>query len=396
MGVPIGITIIGAGPYGLSIAAHLRERGVAFRILGKPMQTWRRNMPSGMLLKSAGFASTLYDPGRTFTLQRFCKERNIAYEDLGWPVPLETFAAYGIAFQKRLVPDLEDEKLVAMKRCTEGFELQLESGQSFKTRKVILAVGIDYFRHVPAPLTHLPAQQVSHSADHEDLRKFRGQAVAVVGGGSSAIDTAVLLHEAKVNVRLITRKSNVGFGQVPATSRSTWRRICEPISGLGPGWDNRLCTDVPWLYRFLPDRIRLDTATTFLGPSGGWFMRERAASVPHILGHELQEAKVHDGRVHLRLVAVDNQTRTVTVDHVIAATGYKIDVRRLTFLTPDIVENIQLLGNTPSLSSAFESSVPGLFFVGGMSATSFGPVMRFAVGAEFTSRKISAHLARAN
>lgn len=394
MPATIDITIVGAGPFGLSIAAHLRERCVNFRIIGNPMQTWRRNMPAGMLLKSAGFASTLYDPGRTLTLQRFCKENGMAYDDLGLPVPLETFSAYGVAFQKRLVPNLEDEKLVALKTCPQGFELQLESGKSFKTRKVVLAVGIDYFRHFPAPLRHLPPELVSHSADHDDLRKFSGRKVAVVGGGSSAIDTAVLLHEATADVRLIARKPTVGFGQPPEKSRTLWRRIREPLSGLGPGWDNRLCTDLPWLYRFLPDRIRLDTAATHLGPSGGWCMRERAASVPRLLGYELQEATAVDGGVNLRLRAADGQTLNVSVDHVIAATGYQIDVRRLPFLTPDVIKRIELLGNTPRLSSVFESSVPGLFFVGAISTTSFGPVMRFAVGAKFTSRKISAHLAR--
>ena len=61
------LAIVGAGPYGLSIAAHLRERGVNFRIFGTPMRTWREQMPRGMLLKSDGFASNLSDPQPVLT-----------------------------------------------------------------------------------------------------------------------------------------------------------------------------------------------------------------------------------------------------------------------------------------------------------------------------------------
>jgi cation diffusion facilitator CzcD-associated flavoprotein CzcO len=87
------VAIIGAGPYGLSLAAHLRARGVDFRIFGKPMQTWLEHMPKGMRLKSEGFASSLYDPDSKFTLAAYCKERGLAYADTGMPIPLETFTA---------------------------------------------------------------------------------------------------------------------------------------------------------------------------------------------------------------------------------------------------------------------------------------------------------------
>lgn len=392
MTVATEITIVGAGPYGLSIAAYLRGRGLDFRIIGRPMQSWLTKMPKGMLLKSAGFASTLYDPGRTFTLDKFCKDQGISYHDLDIPISLETFSSYGIAFQKRLVPDLEDETLVALSMCPEGFELRMESGKSFKTRKVVLAVGIDNFRYIPEPLASLPVELFSHSAEHHDLDGFRSRDVAVLGGGASAIDIAVLLHEAQANVQLIARQPAIKIGG-PWGGRPLWRRLRAPISGIGPGWRCRIYSDAPWLYRYLPDYLRLRTAKT-PGPSGGWFMQDRAAPVPRLVGCELQETKVSGGRVQLQLAADDGTTRYLSVDHVIAATGYKTDVRRLPFFGAGILEQLQLIGQTPRLSAQFESSVPGLYFVGPMAATSFGPVMRFAVGAGFTSRTISTHLAR--
>jgi hypothetical protein len=96
----------------------------------------------------------------------------------------------------------------------------------------------------------------------------------------------------------------------------------------------------------------------------------------------------------LRLASAGGARRNVLADHVIAATGYRPDIRRLPFLSVDILEKLQLAGRLPRLSAHFESSVPGLYFAGPITAASFGPVMRFAAGADFTSRRISKHLMR--
>lgn len=122
-------------------------------------------------------------------------------------------------------------------------------------------------------------------------------------------------------------------------------------------------------------------------------MKDRAASVPLLLGCSLQEARLSKHGVQLRFVSMDGSTQIVEADHVIAATGYEADVHRFPFLSPAIVEQLHLIGKTPRLSVNFESSLPGLYFVGYASAPTFGPVMRFVFGADFTSRRISRHLA---
>jgi thioredoxin reductase len=353
------------------------------------MQSWLNNMPKGMWLKSMGFASSLYDPGHTFTLRHFCEKEGIPYQDIGLPVRLETFCSYGLAFQERLVSDLQNEKLVALDRYPEGFELQMESGKSIKTRKVVLAVGINYFPHVPKPLAHLPKELCSHSGEHRDLEKFCGRDVVVIGGGASAIDIAVLLREISANVQLITRRPTLEFVQKEEPLRLFLERLRAPMSGIGPGWKSRLCTDAPWVFRYFPDHIRLRATTP---PAGGWFMKDAVASLPVLPGYELHEARACGSRVQLRLTAADGSKRHVSADHVIAATGYKADVRRLPFLSSDIVGQLKLIGQSPRLSAHFESSVPGLYFVGNLSSTSFGPVTRFAVGADFTCRRILRHL----
>src|ERR1700683_2015997 len=94
------VAIIGAGPYGLSVAAHLRATGVDFRVFGPAIQTWLNHMPKGMRMKSEGFASSLYDPKSQLTLGKFCQAKGIPYQDVGLPVPLETFCSYGLEFQQ--------------------------------------------------------------------------------------------------------------------------------------------------------------------------------------------------------------------------------------------------------------------------------------------------------
>src|ERR1700723_369408 len=115
--------IIGAGPYGLSIAAHFRQRGIPFRIFGRPMDSWLNHMPKGMMLKSDGFESNIYDPESEFTLKQLCAEQGINYSDPGIPVRLDTFSAYGLSFRDRLLPELEYKLVVSLARASEGFVL---------------------------------------------------------------------------------------------------------------------------------------------------------------------------------------------------------------------------------------------------------------------------------
>jgi len=387
------VAIIGAGPYGLSIAAHLRAGNVDHRVIGSPMHFWRAHMPFGMQLKSEGFASNLYDQKRELPLKRFCEERRIAYADLGIPVHLETFTAYGRDFQKRFVPEAEDKRVEFLERSPAGFQLHLDDGTSFTARRAIVAVGVDHFRSVPAQLAHLPAEFGSHSSEHNSLDRFVGRDITVIGAGSSAIDLAVLLSEKGANVRLVARTNSIKVHGKMQLPRPLWDRISQPMSGIGPGWKHIILSDAPTLVHLLPSSMRLMAVKRILGPAGGWFMKERLAHVPLLLGYRLRRAECSDSRVHLEMVANDGTQRRLQTEHVIAATGFSPDLHRLPFLSDEIRLRLRAIENTPVLSSYFESSVRGLYFVGAISANSFGPVMRFAVGAKFTARQISKHVA---
>jgi len=388
--------IVGAGPYGLSVAAHLRKSGISFRIFGRLMDSWLSHMPKGMLLKSDGFASSLSDPNHEFTLRQFCANRGIEYADTGLPVALKTFSSYGVAFAERMVPELENKLVVGVNSASNGFSVRLDTGEEVTARRVVLAVGITHFEDVPAELRNLPTEVLSHSFAHSDLERFRNRNVIVIGGGSSAIDLAVLLHEVGAAVQLVARSSTLKFHSKPKSGkRSLWQRIRNPQSGLGPGLKSRFCCDAPLLFRHLPERFRLDTVRTHLGPAGGWFTRDRLMShVPLLLGYGAERADVRDGRAYLHLRGVDGSSLDVTADHVIAATGFKVDIGRLRFLSAEIRSRIKAVDSTPLLSSSFESSVPGLFFVGIAAANTFGPLMRFAFGADFAARNITRALTK--
>src|ERR1700733_650260 len=170
----VDVAIIGAGPYGLSIAAHLAERGVDFRIFGSPLHTWRTSMPEGMVLKSEGNGSNLYDPAGEFTLARFCADRGLPYEDIGYPIPLSTFIDYGIAFQQRYVPRLEDRIVTEVKPASHGFDLELGDGEAVAARRVIVAAGIRAYEYMPPELATLPEGLASHSAMHVKVDQFAG------------------------------------------------------------------------------------------------------------------------------------------------------------------------------------------------------------------------------
>lgn len=392
---PADVVIIGAGPYGLSIAAHLRAAGVSFRIFGEPMMNWRSRMPKGMHLKSDGFASSLFDPERRLTLRSYCEEKAIAYADLGLPVALETFCSYGLAFQKQLVPALDTRTVAALDRAPQGFRLSLSDGETLQARRVIVATGITYLEYLPEELRSLPRSHCSHSADNQDLSRYRGREMLVLGRGASSTDIAALLLDQGASVQIVSRQA-VEFHLPPgAKPRPLWQRLRNPNLGLGPSWRSAVYTFFAGQFRFLPLDLRLRIVKRHLGPAAVWFIRDKLVQgVPMHSGYTVLGAEVRNERVHMQFKHQDGSTLELAADHVIVGTGYQADLRRLPFLNPALRSQIKLAGASPALSGHFESSVPGLYFVGLLSAATFGPLTRFAHGAGFTARNISAHLRR--
>jgi lysine/ornithine N-monooxygenase len=388
------VAIIGAGPYGVSIAAHLQSAGIDFRIFGRPMYRWQCQMPKGMLLKSEGCASSLSDPAARYTLARYCAERGLPYGERGAPVSLEVFTQYALSFQRVLAPNVEEVMVDGVDASGDGFELRLADGATMRASKVIVATGLEHAAHIPPVLAGLPSELLSHSADHYDLSRFKGRDVTVIGGGQSALEAAALLSEEGATVCLIVRKPSLAWNQTPRfVRRPLYQRLRRPVSNLGEGLELWVCCTAPTLFHHLPLQIRFERVKTVLGPAGAWWLKDRVVGrVQTFLGHIVRRAEARSDRAVLQLAGQDGQVVNVTADHVIAATGYRFDLQRLPFLSQYLKSRLRAKQQQPVLSTHFESSVPGLYFTGLASASSFGPAMRFLHGANYTARRMSHHI----
>jgi Pyridine nucleotide-disulphide oxidoreductase len=377
----IDVAIIGAGPYGLSLAAHLRSRRIDARVFGEPMGAWKNNMPAGMLLKSYPWASNLSDAEAAFTAKRFYTERGLPYDDVLIALTRETFIAYGEAFQARFVPFVENKMLVSLKPIAAGFEARFDDDETIWAGRVVVAIGLSAFKYIPSLASHLPPELISHSGDYGPLDSLAGKRVVVVGSGSSATDLCALLHERGTTVSLVARANKLVFAGTPRL-RSSFERATAPDSGIGEGWTMVVCATTPWVVNRMPSNIRIRLANTkALGPLGGAFMRDRViGKFPQLLGRTLSRITRRGDTVEMRLTAPDGLTDTVHADHVIFATGYKTDVSRLSFLDRAVTSRMRVTGTAPQLSHHYESSIPGLHLIGPASAYSFGPICRFVFG----------------
>jgi thioredoxin reductase len=258
-----------------------------------------------------------------------------------------------------------------------------------------VAAGIVSFAYLPPLLAPMPGSMVSHSSQHSDLSGFKDRKVAVLGAGASALDIAALLLEGGANAELVARRESLQFHDPPNEPRPLLQRIKAPRSGLGTGWRSRMCTDIPLVFHAMPESLRIRAVARHLGPAPCWFVRDAVANrLPMHLGATVAGIHARDGRPSLVLRQTGREDRQIEVDHVIAATGYRAAVSRLTFIDEALQSRVSTAEGAPILNRHFESSVPGLHFVGAAAANSFGPLLRFAYGANFTAKRLAVRLAK--
>ena len=386
------VAIVGAGPYGLSVAAHLAARGIPFRIFGRAMHSWRSSMPSGMYLKSPGRASNLSDPSGAHTLEQFCRTIGHEYSDWQRPISGELFGKYGEWFQKSLIPDLDQHQVISCEEAADGFRLRIESGETVTAKSVVVSSGYIASARVPEQLAELPPKLASHSSRHASFEAFRGKDVIVIGAGQSALESAALLREAGARPTLVARTDHILWGS-PEGERNFLQRLRWPTTGLSAGWRFVFYEHPALPFHHLPPTARKRQVETTLGPLGAWWLKDRVVGrVPLLLGWRLREAFNECDGVTLRFES-DSETMDLRAHHVLAATGYHVAPESFPFLSPELRRAVRWQFGSPVLSRYFESSVPGLHFTGLASAYSFGPVMRFVAGAPITVRRLCGYLA---
>lgn len=395
------VAVLGAGPYGLSVAAHLRHSKLLdLRLIGEPMSFWQRHMPAGMLLRSPRVASHLSDPYRRFTLDAYEKTienpfsvkvpasvtDSFVTREMGKSVPLQDFVKYGHWFLRQANLPLDSRVVSLVEPVSQGFRLLFEDGNSLRAAKVVVAAGIAPFARIPKPLADLPACLVSHTSHHNDLGKFRDKEVLVIGGGQSALESAALLNEAGARVEVLVREAAMHWLRIKRrwmhSKMAGW--IFYGSADVGPPGIS-LLVQRPNLFRRLPRAIQDRWATRAICPAASCWLKARTANVPIHTGRFVVRARPEGERVRVQL----NGGSERVFDHVLLGTGYRIDIARYRFLSSQLLEAIDRVAGFPVLDDGFETSLPGLHFVGAPAAWSFGPLMRFVAGTEFASPAVA-------
>jgi cation diffusion facilitator CzcD-associated flavoprotein CzcO len=382
------VAVVGAGPHGLATAAHLLNAGVRTRVFGREMSFWRDHMPGAMLLRSSIRSSSIASPKRALSLSRFAAEQRRRLAD---PLPLSDFLDYSSWFRESAVPDVDPRFVVSIDPHDGRFRLTLADGERLWARRVVVAAGIAPFAFHSPEFSRIPPRLASHSLDHTDFSGFSGQRVLVVGGGQSALESAALLHENGANVEVVVRAPRVRWlDRAPRGLRGLRRLIHDlqyPPTEVGPRGLNWIVA-VPDLYRATPRSLRAPIARRCIAPAGADWLEARLAHVTLTAGRRVIKSTAVNG--HLQVDLDDSTVRRV--DHALLATGYRVDVARYTFLTPELVHALDLIGGSPVLSKGLEASVPGLHFVGAPAALSFGPVMRFVCGSWYAAPAVTARI----
>jgi cation diffusion facilitator CzcD-associated flavoprotein CzcO len=378
------VAVIGAGPYGLSIAAHLKAANIETRVFGQTMSFWRNHMPKAMKLRSSPAASNLADPAGDLTFDAFTAHQAIKPTP---PIPLQQFVAYGEWFKDNTLADLDPRKIERVEPSGDGFCLWLDDGNHLTAQRVVVAAGLANQEFRPAVFAGLSNAYVSSVCAHVDLSGFRGKRVAVVGRGQSACEYAALLNEAGAEVELVSRGDVHWLGsETPdRPEKLIWRlqKRLATRSGVGPFPLNWL-VEFPGMVRWIPQNPRQMISARCLRPGATSWLKPGFAGVKIGPGRNILEARAHASLVSLRF-----DRGSAEYDHVLLATGYRSDIRKLNLFAPSLLDRISCLDGSPLLSKGLQSSVPNLHFVGSSAVMSYGPLMRFIAGAGYAARHLT-------
>jgi FAD-dependent urate hydroxylase len=383
----IDVTVIGAGPYGLAAAAHLRDAGINAHVFGKPMEFWANKMPAGMLLRSPRPASTISDPHDQFTLEAYEAANNVTPVKR---VPLETFVDYGRWFVKQIGCELNQLNIRTITKDNSKFGITLEDGTKFTARRVVVAAGVGNFRRISAPFSGLSEKAFSHCYDGRSLAGL-GKRVVVIGAGQSALEYAALLCEAGAEVEVIARIPELRWiGMHPKLHNlGPISKMLYSKHDIGPIGISRLVAYPHVLYHTplgLRDRIR----TRAVRSAGAPWLISRLGKAKVTTGRKVVSATEIGDDVVLKL---DDGTER-RVDHVLLGTGYTVNIAKYEFLNSDLRQAIQQFDGYPKVGPGLQSSVSGLHFLGAPAARSFGPLLNFVTGTEFAAKELTSHLSR--
>jgi FAD-dependent urate hydroxylase len=367
------LLIIGAGPYGLAMAAMARHLKLKVLIAGKPFDLWRRHMPKGMLLRSG--ANWHIDPSEIDTTERFLLEHDAHAVGVREPLSREAFVRYLEWFTKKKGIEIIPRLVLSLRKEGQDFLATLEGGEKVTSKYVVVAPGLVPFRYCPLDLTsRLPLRRFSHACEDVGFAGLKNRRCLIVGGRQSAFEWAALLaEEGARSVHLVYRHSTPSF----RVSDWTWVQACLELTISHSGWFRKL----DGIEKERLERRFWSEGRLKLEP----WLQSRIRR-PEIYLHP--ESQLESCRLLKDdSMQIEISGETVEVDHVILATGYRMDLSKVKFLSSGGLKLEESEGY-PRLDEHFQSSVTGLYFMGFPTVQSFGPFFGFVSGAPITARVI--------
>ena len=373
----VDLLIIGAGPFGLALSAFARHLGIDHVIVGKPMDFWITNMPEGMYLRSA--CDWHLDPLDVHTIENFLRTQGLTSADVE-PLSLKFYLNYAQWFQeqKRIeaIP-LFVQQLDHMSSAKNPFQATMEDGHTIVARHVVIALGFKHFKNLPPDLLELlPTGRYSHTCDLVDFKDLKGKRCLIIGGRQSAFEWAALVSEAGAScVHMSYRHDS------PAFAEADWSWVNPLVDAMvdNPGWFLNL------------SQAEKDSVNNRLWAEG-------RLKVEHWLESRVMNETVKlwpntqivsfDELPSAELVASLDNGHLLTVDHVILATGYKVNINQIPFLARGNLLNTMTTRNGyPVLDEHFQTNIPSLFITSMLATQDFGSFFAFTVSTR-TSAKI--------
>lgn len=361
------VLVIGAGPYGLCIAAHAKGKGLDVAIAGETMAFWKHSMPSGMLLRSG--LDWHLDASGVHTIEAFLEERRIP-RIAAEPIPVETFRDYSEWFRQSKKIEVQPVRVDRVCEAEGEFEAICDNGHLIRARRVVAAPGLGFFASIPHEISsRVGGHRVSHTATLVDFRRLAGKRCLIIGGRQSAFEWTALMMEAGIeSVDLLFRH------ETPAFVTSDWSFTDAMIESTlrVRGWFRRLDpAEQKAVHQNFWRVGRLQLEPWLAGRVHRKNVRIRQNSRIASLCENSQ------GEVEARLDSVG----VLPADHVICATGYRVDMSRVPYLAAQVASGrLQVSEGFPILDEDFQTTVPRLYIVGQASMQRFGPFFGFLRG----------------
>jgi len=382
----VDVAVVGAGPFGLSVAAHLADRPV--RVFGEPMQTWRTRMPPDMRLRSDWEETSLSAPADRGSIDVWAEAVGEPREE---PIPLQKFLRYSDWFRSTFVPEVDPSDVAHLDRAAGVLRVTTAAGDEVDASSAVIAVGVTPFPHAPPPFDAAMGDRIGFAIDRRDYSTYSGGRVVVVGGGQGGLEAAALARRAGAEVELVVRSRLRWFtDREPYTPRGPLRRrlyrAAYPVVGYGPPPLNRLAIH-PDAFAALPVRARRRVAARILRAGGSpWVRGEVDGRVAVTEGVAVE--RVDRQGESIRLALSDGSVRDA--DAVVVSAGFRFGLDRLAFLSPTVRAAVKVRDGWPVLDRYFRSSDPELMLVGFAAERRFGPIARFVSGSRFTAYRVRA------